>query len=222
MPLEPDDLTDPRDRQRVERLMAALEEEDFARHEPPPAIWDALSARIAADDADDNPGAAPTADRPPEVVTDLGARRRAHLRAHRTTYLAAAAAIVVAVVVAAAVLVQAGGPEERVVAKATLRQLEPLGSTAASARLITRDGTTRLEVDATDMPPAPDGESYELWLIDKGVSDPRSLGVVAGSEVVTVPRSIDPATHPIVDISLEPNDGDHHHSGHSLMRGTLS
>ncbi len=45
---------------------------------------------------------------------------------------------------------------------------------------------------------------------------------MTGSEQVTVPASVDPATHPIVDISLEPNDGDHGHSGHSLMRGTLS
>jgi hypothetical protein len=76
-------------------------------------------------------------------------------------------------------------------------------------------------VDAKNMPPAGAGEKYELWLVDTGVTDPRPLGVVTGSEQVVVPSSIDPKTHPVVDISLEPDDGDHHHSGHSLMRGTL-
>ena len=159
---------------------------------------------------------------PQQVVTNLATRRRRIGGGRRTRYLLAAAAAVVAVATGSAILLESRQPAERVVAKATLQQLEPLGDTSASARLVERDGTTRLVVDARSMPPAPAGEDYELWLIDTNVSDPRSLGVVTGSEEVRVPASIDPKTHPIVDISLEPTDGDHRHSGHSLMRGTLN
>jgi hypothetical protein len=86
---------------------------------------------------------------------------------------------------------------------------------------VDEDGTTHLVIDASNMAPPPAGSSYELWLIDRKVSDPRSLGTVTGSEDIVVPSSIDPKTYAIVDISLEPDDGDHRHSGHSLMRGTL-
>ena len=122
---------------------------------------------------------------------------------------------------AATIVATRSGPDERLLASATLEQLEPLGRTSATARLVDEDGTTHLVIDASDMAPPPAGSSYELWLIDRKVSDPRSLGTVTGSEDIVVPSSIDPKTYAIVDISLEPDDGDHRHSGHSLMRGTL-
>ena len=49
--------------------------------------------------------------------------------------------------------------------------------------------------------PAPAGSKYELWLIDRGVTDPRSLGTITGTEDVVVPSSIDPDEYAIVDIS---------------------
>jgi hypothetical protein len=74
----------------------------------------------------------------------------------------------------------------------------------------------------------PTGSDYELWLVDKLVTNPRSLGAVTGRVTgrntidVVVPRSIDPKRFPVVDISVEPTDGNHKHSGHSVMRGTLA
>jgi len=216
MPFDPDDIADPHMRRRLSALMPAVTNADFERHDPPPDMWDSLTNRIARDRGR---GVAVLV-APPQVVTKRDTwRRRRHGVSRPRVLLAAAAAVTVAV--GAAIVVQSRLPAERVVARATLQQLEPLGDTRASARLVTKDGTTQLVVDATNMPPAPPSESYELWLIDNEVSDPRSLGEVTGSEEVTVPASVDPSTHPIVDISLEPDDGDHDHSGHSLMRGTL-
>lgn len=218
MPLDPDDIVDTRTWQRLSTLMLAVTDDDFDRHDPPPGLAESLANQIA----DDSRQAITVVDRP-QVVTNLDTRRRGRSGAKRAGFLLAAAAVLVAVVIGSAILALGRPQAERVVATTNLRQLEPLGTTSASARLVTKNSTTRLVVDARNMPPAPPGETYELWLIDTTVSDPRSLGVMAGSEEVTVPPSIDPRTHPIVDISLEPVDGDHHHhSGHSLMRGTLT
>ena len=218
MPFDPDDLADPHERHRLSTLMLAVTDDDSVRHEPPPDLWDSLARRLAHD----NDPVVTDVDAPPRVVTDLESRRHHRAAGPRAVFLLAAAGILLVTAIGSTILVGSRQPSERVVAQATLRQLEPLGTTTASARLVTKDGTTRLVVDAKDMPPAPAGEAYELWLVDTKVSDPRSLGVVTGSEEVTVPASIDPATHPIVDISLEPDDGNHRHSGHSLMRGTLN
>ena len=218
MPLDPDDIADPHERQRLLRLMLAVTDDDSVRHEPPQDLWDSLANRIARDSGQP----VTVVDAPPQPIKNLDTRRRRRARGHRAGFVLAAAAVIVTIAIGSAILVQRGRPAEQVLARAKLQQLEPLGKTTASARLVTKDGTTRLVVDAKNMPLAPRGETYELWLIDVKVSDPRSLGVVTGSEEVTVPASIDPKTYPIVDISLEPNDGDHRHSGHSVMRGTLS
>jgi len=214
MPPEPDDFGSASDQRRVTALMSRLSDEDFVRHEPPPGLWDSLSERIASYER------STVEDMQPPRVASLASRRRGPGRS--TQVLLAAAALVLVIATGALVVRQLGSSTPQSVATADLLQLEPLGRTSASARLISEDGTSRLVIDAKNMPPAPEGQSYELWLIDSEVTDPRSLGVVTGSEQVTVPASIDPKTHPIVDISLEPNDGDSGHSGHSLMRGTLS
>lgn len=66
-----------------------------------------------------------------------------------------------------------------------------------------------------------------MWLIqpdDQGnVVDLISLGVVSPTdpESLQVPRSHDPAVYFVVDISVEPRDGDTSHSGRSILRGAL-
>ena len=46
MPLDPDDLADPRERQRLSALVLAVTDDDFVRHEPPPDLGDSLADRI--------------------------------------------------------------------------------------------------------------------------------------------------------------------------------
>lgn len=218
MPLDPDDVADLHERRRLSSLVSVITDDDFARQPPPPELWDSLAKRIDAEAT----RSITVVDAPPQVITGLDSERRRRNGGSRARFFLAAAAVLVMAGLGSAIFVLSSQPAERVVARATLRQLEPLGETTASVRLITKDGASRLVVEANNMAPPPPGETYELWLIDTKVTDPRSLGVVSGSEEVHVPTSIDPATHPIVDISLEPDDGNHHHSGHSLMRGTLN
>lgn len=200
---------------RLADLLADLTDEDAERSEPPADLWAAIASRVA-DDASGH-------DAPP-VVLSMTDRRRPSVS--RLPWLAAAA---VAAIVAGGGAIWAAVrdtpadtlPSERLLATAELDQLEPLGSTRASARLVDEGGRRHLVIDAQNMAAPPEGSEYEVWLIDPEVTDPRSLGTVSGSDDIVIPSSIDPAKYPIVDISLEPRDGDHQHSGHSLMRGTL-
>ena len=105
-----------------------------------------------------------------------------------------------------------------VVASTTLDVIE--GPATAQAKLLRSGNTERLVVTTENMPAAPAGSHYELWLVDPKVTSPQSLGPMTGSTEVLIPASIDPAIYPVVDISLQQN-GTHDHSGHSLLRGTL-
>jgi anti-sigma-K factor RskA len=70
--------------------------------------------------------------------------------------------------------------------------------------------------------PALDGEYYEVWLIDPDVVGMVPLGVVRpGSQTVELPADLDIGDFPIVDVSVEPLDGDPTHSGVSVARGVL-
>ena len=66
------------------------------------------------------------------------------------------------------------------------------------------------------------GDGYlELWMIDPSVSKLVSLGPLRDDGVYVLPASVDPAEYPIVDVSVEPVDGNPAHSGASLLRGQL-
>ena len=195
---------------RVVDLGSSLDETDFERIEPPEGLWDAIAARL-----DEPEPVLSSGEEPEGRVVDLDAHRR-----HRRTMVAAAAAIVLVVVGAVGIGLASRdtGTGSEVVASTTLDVLE--GPATATAELIRTGDEERLVVTARDMPPAPPGTHYELWLVDPDVTDPRSLGPMTGSTEVTVPASIDTDEFPVVDISLQ-DDGTHVHSGHSLLRGTL-
>jgi anti-sigma-K factor RskA len=78
----------------------------------------------------------------------------------------------------------------------------------------------------TELPALAD-DDLELWLIEPDAAgaplDVAPVAVVdrAGSGSYRVPSNLDPASHYIVDISIEPRDGDAAHSGRSILRGAL-
>ncbi len=156
-------------------------------------------------------------------VVSLDAHRR---RRHRQV-LAAVAAAVVVVAVTGAVLLQGGsstgGDETQLVASTELEPLEPVGGASAEVRLVRQDDHLQLELDARDMAAAPEGQHYELWLLDptSESAEPVSLGAMSGSTSVPVPAGVDPDEYAVVDVSLQ-EQGQTDHSGHSLLRGTLA
>ena len=58
-------------------------------------------------------------------------------------------------------------------------------------------------------------------MIDPEVSQLVSLGPLREDGLYDLPAGLDPEAFPIVDVSVEPIDGDPTHSGDSLLRGQL-
>lgn len=230
--LDHDDLA-PAERERLRALLVAVDADDRARLEPPAALWDRIASAVEAE-TDLPGGARVTAPGPSDVVADgvapvtpVASLDEARHRRHRTVLLAVAAAFVL--LAASGFLVSRvadsgdSAAEPDLVAATTLDPLEPVGEAGAEARLVRADGHYQLVLDTHDMAAAPDGQHYELWLLDPASesAEPVSLGPMTGSTTVAVPDGVDPDDYDVVDISLQ-DAGQTEHSGHSLLRGTLT
>jgi anti-sigma-K factor RskA len=166
--------------------------------EPPADLWDRIEAQAVVTT--------------PEAIPLSEARRA---RRPARVLLAAAAAAVVALV-AGWTLVD-GEDGDNVVASVTLEQLGASGSGAAE--LVDDDGHLQLRLDTADLD-AGDG-FLEVWMIDPDVEQLVSLGPVRADGEYDLPPGLDPEAFPIVDVSVEPIDGDPTHSGNSVLRGQL-
>jgi hypothetical protein len=83
------------------------------------------------------------------------------------------------------------------------------------------DRAYKVVVDGA-MPPAPEGHYYEVWMI--GAAGRVSCGTFnAGYEdtVHTFPVGVDPSEYPIIEITLEPADGDESMNGTPKWEGRL-
>jgi anti-sigma-K factor RskA len=176
---------------------------------PPPRVWDAIAAATGVSTSLTNdPGVAPA-----PAAVPFRSRRRPVL-------LAAAAVLTGAVVGAGAVaVVQSTGEDGEAVATV---ELDLLPDASGSADVVVRDDGSRvLEIDL-DAPALADDRYYEVWVIDRSVSGMYPLGAVEpGTQTVELPDGIDLAEYPLLDVSVEPLDGDPTHSGVSVARGDL-
>ncbi|MGY1633439.1 anti-sigma factor [Geodermatophilus sp. SYSU D01186] len=188
---------------------------------PPPAVWAAIAdaTGVGVRPRPEVVAGAGTADTPPAPtpapVTPLRPRRSRLL-------LAAAAALVVGAGIGAGAVALGSRDDDGAAVAATA--LDPLEGSDASgqARVVERDdGTLVLEVDLAA--PGLRDDFYEVWLIDEAVQDMVSVGVVQGGAQVALPlpSGIDLGQYPVVDVSVEPLDGDPTHSGDSVARGLL-
>ena len=205
---------DPRN-DALEGLLRGMEEKDLDFLEPPDEIWQGIESAVGMDrDA-------------PAPVVPLDSRRRLPRRA-----LLGTAAAVVAAVLGVVALLSLSGETDEILATATLAydplSFDSLGAgAAAGANLVSDDGRLTVELVDAALPSPGGGNDLEVWLIqpdDQGnVVDLISLGVVdpTGPQTLEVPRSHDPAVYFVVDISVEPRDGDPGHSGRSILRGAL-
>ena len=177
-----------------------------------------LWARIEADLALDHPDAAPEAVRPD--APHLSVARP--LRVRRGLVLLAAAAGLVVGIGSTIVADRIGGTPE-VVSSTSLVAL-PGHRGKGTAELLREDGIVKLRV-SVDTETAPDQDFHELWLINTDGKRMYSIGVLppSGRETYPIPPQLgdDLAGFTIVDVSLEPYDGDARHSLDSVVRGTL-
>lgn len=205
---------DPRN-QTLEELLAGMEEKDLELLEPPDEIWRGIESAIGMDqDASAS-------------VVPLDSRRRTPWR------VLGAAAALVATVIGVVAFVALSEDTDEILATATLvydpLSFDSLGAgAAAGANLVSDDGSLTLNLVDAVLPSPGDDADLEVWLIrpdDEGnVADLLSLGVVSPTdpESLEVPGSHDPAVYFVVDISVEPRDGDAGHSGRSILRGPLT
>jgi hypothetical protein len=184
---------------------------------PPPGVWDAIAAAtgVTATPRTEVALQGPPATDEPQDAEVLPFRSR-----RRPLLLAAAAVLAGAAVGAGAVAVvqgQDGGEPLTAVA------LDPLADNDAFGRaevIEQSDGSRVVQVDL-DAPELDDGY-YEIWLIDREVVGMVPLGVVRpGAQTLELPAGLDLGEFPLVDVSVEPLDGDPTHSGVSVARGEL-
>jgi len=203
----------------LEAMLRDLDAEDLELLEPSEEVWEGIeSAARAADGATGAAGA----------VVQIESRRR---RARRTV-LGIAAALVLAAAGVAGYTLTRDDPAV-IVASASLaydaETFDALGARAqAGADLIADDGMHSIAIVDAALPAPEAGADLEVWLIrpdDEGnVADLVSLGIVDPDEPgsLDVPTGYDPADYFVVDISVEPRDGDPTHSGRSILRGPLN
>ena len=180
-------------------LAGRLQLEETTWEQPPGDLWDRIAGEVAAP--------------PAEVAPIERARRR---RRPPLWVLGAAAAAVLAVVGVAVALDRTDEPS--VVASTSLDRLGPQGS--GDAELLDEDGDLVLHVDTEGLDP---GAGFlEVWVIDPEVTKLVSLGPSRPDGNYDLPPGLDPEQFPVVDVSVEPLDGNPAHSGESALRGTLT
>ncbi len=81
-----------------------------------------------------------------------------------------------------------------------------------------------LVIDLEGLESLDDGSTYDLWLLDLDgdtPQDPRWIGKAQADGAFTIPEDVDLTEYTVVDVSIEPDDGDPAHSGDSILRGDL-
>lgn len=185
---------------------------------PPPEVWDRIQSQLDMDLAVES-SASTDLSQTNNVVTSLDHHRRK--RRPAGILLGAVAASVVAAIAIGSVV----RSDSTVVGEVELATLNDGGPSLGTATIVKDDGVTRLDiVFDTDLVGAE--ERYELWIIDNEISEMYSLGEISSTgdgdqRSYELPQGVNIEDFPIVDISLEPDDGNPAHSGDSHFRGVL-
>lgn len=205
-----------RDDAEIEATLRGLGADGLELLEPPPDVWEGIESAVRIEDESEG------------RVVPLEARRRRV----RSMVLSGAAAVALVIAGVAAYVATRDDPVA-VVASATLAYdpdaFDPLGAQAAAdAELLIQGGRHQVQLVDAELPAPEAGADLEAWLIrpdDQGnVADLVSLGLVDPADPggLAVPPGYDPSLYTVVDISVEPRDGNPAHSGRSILRGILN
>ena len=181
---------------------------------------------VARDGLDDIAEPPPLAVHPIEIApspgggtsTD-GAPRRARSRPLVTVVAAAAAVIIV---IAAGLLVRTQLGDEAVegppVASAELLPKGPVPDAGGVVTMTDEAGEQTMAVSTTQLPPAAEGEFYEVWLLQPDTGQMLAVGVLpdSGAASFALPAEI-VSNYQAVDVSLQPDNGVIAHSGNSIL-----
>jgi len=194
-------------------LAREITEADTHLDQPPADIWVGIEAAA---------GHKATADHE-ESGAVVGLDQRGFWARGQSSLLAAAAVILLVGVGFIAVARSFGGSE--LVASAQISNEDlPVEFGGEGSVSLRRDGDdVFLELDLPELPStAGDDAFYEVWMIDTNVEGMISLGGVSADGRIDLPDNVDHQRFPVVDISVEPFDGDPTHSGQSILRGVLT
>lgn len=167
----------------------------------------------------------PASDLPPETAPVVSLQDRRERRSRPATWLLAAAGIggiVVGGAITASIVGSSQESQEDLTVAATV-ELAPLPDWDAQGTAELAVGADGQQVLVVSLDGATDTTGFqEVWLIDENVEGMFSLGILDGtSGQFVIPDGVDVSAFPIVDISLEPFDGDPTHSGDSIARGQI-
>lgn len=204
--------------------------DDAELESPPSGVWDRihnelhLPIHLAVDPLATATTPRRDLDAPDRDAPELAhapARRKRHRRPSRIGWaIAASAALVVGIGAATWVAVTSAKAPD-IIASATLDPFpahpEATGTAAVSED---RDGARTLTVTFDDVDQSDDYR--EVWMIRNDGEALVSLGILnKPTETFPLPSGIDLAEYDLVDVSVEPLDGDPSHSGDSIARGRL-
>lgn len=191
---------------------------------PPAGLRERVLAEALGDVGDSDPESSTRATR---STDDLEERREARSLRRRgiplwAAGLAAAAALVVGVGVGNVISEEAAPTDEvEVLASAELTTVEG-SDPRGGARVEESDGVVTVHVEASSLEEAED-QLREVWLLNLDGTRMVSLGFLASGDEgdFEVPARLLEEGYRILDISVEPDDGDPTHSGISVARGEL-
>ena len=154
---------------------------------------------------------------PPPLPAAVTARRERPSWPRRLVP-ALAAIVLIAVGVGATLAVQQLSGDDAAGERVELAGLPLAPSASGEARL---DGDVNLTVSG--LRPSRPGEYYELWLLNSP-EDLVSVGSFRvgedGRATVEFPLGVDPSRYQLLDVSVEPDDGDPGHSSRSVLRSS--
>ena len=188
----------------IDRATLAFVERSLPRVTPPADLFDRILAEI----------------RPEATVVPL--RPKAHRRV--IVPVAGALAAVAAVVLIAVVALggdDLGPPDARA---AISGKSDPAVSGEAELFGVNAGGGT-VRVSLRDVPPAPSGHHYEVWVLrEEGGGEMESVGVFTptSSDVELDLPLPGPGNYAAVDVSVEEDDGPPAHSDTSLASGAFT
>jgi anti-sigma-K factor RskA len=138
----------------------------------------------------------------------------------RTLAVASVAAALIGALATLGILAVVSDGSPTVVARASLAAL-PAHSGSGTATVVGAGGGRALDVDVSGLGPV--NGYYEVWLLDADGKKLVSLGLLRGTHArFALPPGVNIATYPVVDVSIEPADGNPAHSGNSVVRGRLA
>jgi len=162
----------------------------------------------------------------PLEVAPSSTQRPARPKPSRAVATLVGAAAAVIVLVSAGILVRSQlGDDPTPSSPVATAELIANGPVPATGIVTMTDevGDQVMTVETSQLPPAPDGKFYEVWLLQPDTGQMLAVGVLpdGGAATFALPADL-VANYQAVDVSLQPDNGLVVHSGDSVLRATYA